>query len=474
MKSEDSWKVPSLKGGVESLPPLCRKDLQFLNRFIHSMAGQCDLAPAVSPEDFREVLLTGANGFIGRYVLYELLKQREDLVVHCLVRGRDEEHARERLKQSLEESEIWDEAWSSRIKVFVGDIQEPRLGLEAEKFDDLCERLDAVYHFAAELNLTSSYMEIAKKNTLSLCHLLEFCFSQRYKPFFFASTLGVFPEYIAGFGGEYRDRFIDHQMQPDLDLMKKMFPLGFMGYPWSKLVVEQALLQAQAAGLPVGIFRFPQTCMASSGFSQPSDLLVRLSGAVVESGVVPEGFQSLISESVDTLSQVCVFISLNPKRKFTVYQLCNRKLNTYRAELGDFGVYLPEVPYEVFKSTCQSQGEKSPVYGLWTLIDQFAPYWFSKNKCSSVLPVCDLALREDGPPEVRWPGPMTMYRCHYEWSLKNKKMWPYSLHKSHLDFDKLIEHAQGYAQKTGVSFEEACPGWMQGEFKATPSFCEVR
>ena len=64
--------------------------------------------------------------------------------------------------------------------------------------------------------------------------------------------MSVFPQYFCAFGREFGDCGIGHQMQPDLASMKRKYPLGLLGYPWSKLVTEQALLFAQSAGLPVG------------------------------------------------------------------------------------------------------------------------------------------------------------------------------------------------------------------------------
>ena len=38
------------------------------------------------------MLLTGATGFVGRFVLRDLLHMDGDLVVHCLVRATEGEH----------------------------------------------------------------------------------------------------------------------------------------------------------------------------------------------------------------------------------------------------------------------------------------------------------------------------------------------------------------------------------------------
>ena len=81
--------MPVLSG---SLPPECRKDVESLGRFIRECIDRGSLAGPVFPDAFREVLLTGATGFIGRFFLRELLRQNPGLRVYCVVRANDVAH----------------------------------------------------------------------------------------------------------------------------------------------------------------------------------------------------------------------------------------------------------------------------------------------------------------------------------------------------------------------------------------------
>ena len=72
--------------------------------------------------------------------------------------------------------------------------------------------------------------------------VLELCLRTRLKHLFYVSTMGVFPAYFCNFAREYRRSRIDDQMSPDVNDMKNVFPLGAVGYPWSKLVAEQGVL----------------------------------------------------------------------------------------------------------------------------------------------------------------------------------------------------------------------------------------
>lgn len=450
---------PPLRG---TLPPACQRDVATLRASIRTLVRQESPAPPVSPDDFREVLLTGATGFIGRFFLRDLLQRKSDLTVHCLVRTGSEEDGWGRLRTALGDAGLWDDAFASRIRVVPGDIGAARLGLSEPGFSDLCHRIDAVYHLAADINLASSYAGVRKLNTLSLGNVVELCVRRRFKHLFHASTMAVFPQYFFAFAREFGDDAIGHQMQPDLASMKRRFPIGFLGYPWSKLTAEQVLLFAQQAGMPLAVFRLPQTAVSSTGYVQPNDLTMQLLGAVLDCETVPDGFTFRSNhEVVDTLSQACTAISLNSRRRFTIYHCCNPQLDYYELELADFGVYFPRTSYETFKRACHARGKESPLHGSWALLDHFAGYWFSREKPARRLPICDRAFREDCPHPVRWPGVLTKLRRSYWRGQENRKDWPYPASHGQLDFDRLIERAEHYAAGYGVHFDEAYPPWMR-------------
>lgn len=139
-----------------SLPAQCQEDLEFLQRTVRGLTSAGALAPAVSPDRFSAVFLTGATGFVGRFVLADLLRRSPELVVHCLVRASGPDGGLERIRRAMRAAEIWDDAFAARIVVHAGDIGEPQFGLDADEFDQLAGSVDAVYHLAADLNLMST------------------------------------------------------------------------------------------------------------------------------------------------------------------------------------------------------------------------------------------------------------------------------------------------------------------------------
>lgn len=451
--------APPLAG---SLPPQCRRDVDDLQRFIHSAISRESSAEPVSPTDFREVLLTGANGFVGRFILRELLRRNDRLIVHCLIRADSVEHGFGRIRAALQDAEIWDEAFASRIRVVVGDICPARFGLSTADFDVLCRQIDAVYHLAADVKLYAGYASLRETNAVSIGNVIELCVRTRYKHLFYSSSMGIFPEYFCSFSEEFVHKRIEHQMQPDPESMKTKFPVGFAGYPWTKLVTEQALQFAMAAGLPGAIFRLPHTGMSSEGFSLATNIVNRLFAAATQVEMAPEGFSVLRhGEPVDTLSEVVVAISLNPRRRFTIYQCCDSDPPYEEFKSDDFGLYWREVPFESFRRACRALGEGSPMHGRWDVVDHFGPHWFSETRPGGSQPVCDRAIREDCPHPIEWPAVLIRYARFYNWIRNQGDKWPYPVPRGRLDFDRLIAQAQGYAERMGVSFERTYPAWMR-------------
>ena len=263
-------------------------------------------------------------------------------------------------------AEIWEETYARRIRVVAGDITRDRLGLSDDEFDRLCECIDAVYHLAASVGLVLSYNDSRGPNSLGLRPLLRLCLRTRIKHFFHASTLAVFPEYFCDFAREFSRSYVGDQAQPELAQMKRMFPLGAMGYSWSKLVAEQAVLYAMAAGVPGAIFRLPQMGLANTGYTQSDTFPARLLAAATQIEKVPEGFNIQRSpEPVDVVAELCVAISLNPYRQFTIYNCCDPKPPHDDIDLADFGLFWQIVSYDSFRRSCQALGQA--LSASWTM-----------------------------------------------------------------------------------------------------------
>jgi thioester reductase-like protein len=354
----------------------CREDLALLRDGIRELTSGRPAGQPVPADQFGAVFLTGATGFAGRFVLSELLRQNDHMLVHCLVRAGNAKQALARVQAVLEAAGRWDDYLADRIRAWPGDLREPRFGLPELDFRRLCDQVDAVYHLAAESDLRAPYAALRDASTRGFRTVLELALRRRAKHVFYASALGVFPQYFCDFAGDFAGQVIGDGEQPDPGLMTSVFPPGVMGYPWTKLVIEQALLSAQSAGLPAAIMRLPRMGIAdAAGYPHGSDITLRIAMAAVDAGVMPSGFRLPRTEPADTVSETLTAISLDPRRRHTLYHLCHPAPPTRGLELPGSGPR--EVSYAEFKRACQARGPDGPLHGYWPLLDRLAGYWLS-------------------------------------------------------------------------------------------------
>ncbi|MEV7776427.1 thioester reductase domain-containing protein [Kitasatospora sp. NPDC086791] len=247
-------------------------------------AAEVVLAADISPadevitvaEDPREVFLTGATGFLGAYLLRDLLRTTR-ATVHCLVRGADEADALARLRKNLEWYEFWDDLDRSRLSVVVGDLARPLLGLTPERFDALARSVDAVYHAAATVNGLYPYPALKDANVTGTAEILRLAARHRTVPVHHVSSTGVFAaEAVPGMALRVTD-----PPGPAEALSS--------GYRQTKLVAEQIIELARERGLPVSIYRVDEISGDSQrGFCQTHDFVWLSMKGIVQAGAVPE------------------------------------------------------------------------------------------------------------------------------------------------------------------------------------------
>jgi len=95
------------------------------------------------------IFLTGATGFLGAFVLKELLGRVNKVI--CLVRGSDDEQGMARLREGSRDRGVWDERWvrEGRVEVVVGDLGVALFGLGQEMWERVASEVDVVLHNGA-------------------------------------------------------------------------------------------------------------------------------------------------------------------------------------------------------------------------------------------------------------------------------------------------------------------------------------
>jgi amino acid adenylation domain-containing protein/thioester reductase-like protein len=192
----------------------------------------------------QSILLTGSTGFVGRFLLAQLL-QDTDAVVYCLVRAPSEAQAAERLKATLLTWDLWRDECAHRMVAVAGDLRAPRLGIDDRTYQHLAHTIDTVYHCATRMNHLETYAATKAANVESSKALVQLATEHRPKLINFISTLDVFS---AETGGSER-RVSEHT---SIDNEKHRSSQGYLASKW---VSEKIFMLASSRGIPNNIFR---------------------------------------------------------------------------------------------------------------------------------------------------------------------------------------------------------------------------
>jgi myxalamid-type nonribosomal peptide synthetase MxaA len=257
-----------------------------------SAGGKAADAPA------RAVLLTGATGFLGAYLLDQLLAQTR-AQVFCLVRAADEAAAARSLRRAMERYGLWREDRAERIVAVTGDLALPFLGLGESSFHELAATVDAVYHCGAQVNLLYPYEALRATNVGGTLEVLRFAIEGRTKTVHHVSTLSVLERLTPPPGAA-----------PEAPLDEDGAQIEG-GYRQSKWVAERLVEAARRRGVPVVIYRPGWiTGDSTTGMGSPTDFLVRLVVASLRLGVAPDlGAAELCPTPVDYVSAALVWLS---------------------------------------------------------------------------------------------------------------------------------------------------------------------
>jgi thioester reductase-like protein len=326
----------------------------------------------------REVLLTGATGFLGAHLLSELIAAT-GARVHCLVRAGDEAAARSRLSQAAARYDL-PAPPAGRVAALTGDLAAPRLGLSERAFRRLAEHVDVIYHAGALVNFIYPYQELRAANVGGTRELIRLAGLARGIPLHYVSTTAV----LAGLGMAGTRRVTEETPLAHPELLR-------MGYVETKYVAEELLRAAGRAGLPVAVYR-PLDIVGSlrTGAWHTATEMCALIRFITDTGLAPDIDLPLDFVAADTCAAAIRQVSVTAGATGRTYHLASpagTPLGVLVERLRSRGYRIAEIPYGDWVLALAQQAAADPSQPMAAFLPLFV------NRGASGLTVAEMYLK---------------------------------------------------------------------------------
>jgi thioester reductase-like protein len=286
----------------------------------------------------RDVLLTGAAGYLGAFVLHELLAAGH-VRVYCVVRASDEAEGWQRIRAAAAGYEL-PAPDPDRVRVVPGDLRELAAVADGYRDGELARRVGHVLHCAARVVFTEPYRDIRVHNVLTLAGLLRWARGHGVRDFSLVSSMDAA---APGMGADQRL----------LELREQSLEPLAGGYGVTKWVGERLLERAEQDGMRVRVFR-PGLLLAATGTGacNANDLIwaTLVSGLAV--GAHPLDDRLLTLSSVDVVARAIVGLAFVPGSVGRPYHLVSEQPYSLRRLfelLGQAGLATRPVPLRAWR-----------------------------------------------------------------------------------------------------------------------------
>lgn len=282
IKNEFSMKIERIKERLNNRPIADTRAIETEMDNYRKLVAPYERVDLSTKSNYRNILLTGATGYLGIHILEDLLMNYA-AKIYLPIRGKSLEEAKARLKKKMEhhfESDFYS-SHEERIEVILSDLSQPDFGMEPSVYLELSQKIDAIIHSAANVKHYGFYSEFHKTNVAVTQALLEFAKSRRIKDFHHISTTSVAYGKIEG-----RKEVVFTEF--DLDLHQEIANY----YAKSKYEAEKLVLGAREEGLNTNIYRIGNISFNSkNGIFQENieeNAFYSLIRAYVQLGFVPK------------------------------------------------------------------------------------------------------------------------------------------------------------------------------------------
>lgn len=360
-------------------------------------------------------LITGVTGFIGAFLLQEILDRFD--TVYCLIRSSSELHAHLRLKSVAESYDLDVNTADKRIRYLYGNLSSTRLGLSDATWDTLCSDVDTIYHSGAEVHFMKNANTMYAANVGGTSELLRMSCTTTLKSFHFISTVGIFNE-------------SDKTIVETQDISEQIHD-GKRGYETTKWIAEGCVLEAQKRGIPASIYRLARiTGHSNSGIANYDDFFHRFILGCIDLGVFPEVLVDKDTDLTPIDTTIKSIVALSDLDEGQLYHLVNPNRMSYAtllARLEKEGNPLQIVSTDAFiklaVENCRTAAH--PLYTILPILKQKS--WFTVNSKRFGTENTLVHLKHQG---IVWPEASHLVDVYIKQLLQKKQLWNETNHKT--------------------------------------------
>lgn len=289
------------------------------------------------------VLLTGATGYLGAYLLHALVMTRDGRIV-APVRGADQHDAERRLREVLDHyfGPAFHARCAGRVEVVVADLAQPGLGMAPETRRRLAAEVDTILHSAANVSHYGPYEDFHRANVVSTEQLLALAVEGSPKRFHFVSTVSISDGVPDAPWAVFTEDDIDIGQQPSNVYIR------------SKLEAERTVAAFRARGGVASILRVGNiTYHSETGVLQKNiveNAFYQRTKACIALGMVPEYLDAAELTFVDQLARAIVLLCEQDALGNETFHLHNPhhvRLSAFLAESTE-GLRIRGVPSDAF------------------------------------------------------------------------------------------------------------------------------